>query len=132
MHFEYYTVILGNNKNVENIQEFLVYLVYFGLLVSFSVSFTKFLDIRNQGKYTGLVLKSESPKSPKYQESRNAKNCRQTHGLITYLGRPKTLFKSVYQSATNTVQPQLAYGQNCQKMKLKKNICYFEKNIYFV
>ena len=55
----------------------------FGLQFSgkFLVSFAKFLDIRNQGKYTGLVSKSESPKSPKYRESRKSENLRQTHGL---------------------------------------------------
>ena len=46
--------------NIENIPEFLTYVEYFGISVRFSVSFAKFSDIRNQGKYTGLVSTVES------------------------------------------------------------------------
>ena len=59
-------IVYMNVENVKNIPEFLkmskisVYFqhlqVYFDISVRFSVSFVKFSDIRNHGKYTGLVL----------------------------------------------------------------------------
>ena len=47
----------------------------------FSVSFAKVSDIRKQGSCTGLVSKSESPKSPKYRENPKSKIFSQMHGL---------------------------------------------------
>ena len=68
-------------SNVKNIPEFLTYVEYFGVSVRFLVSFAKFLDIRNQGKYTGLVSTVESRTMSKYWESRKAEIFCQTHGL---------------------------------------------------
>ena len=76
--------ILSNVKNVENIPEFLTYVKYFGVSVRFLVSFAKFSDIRNQGKYTGHVSTVKSWTMSKYRESRKAENFQQTHGLNPY------------------------------------------------
>ena len=61
-------------SNVENIPEFSTYVKIFDYFGSFGFGFgfAKFLDIRNQGKYTGLVSTVEIPVRSKYRESRKA------------------------------------------------------------
>ena len=74
----YFRHILLNVKNVKNIPEFLVYSVYFGVLVTFLVSFANILDIWHQGKYTRQFSDVDNVN---FWLSRNTEIFRQTHGL---------------------------------------------------
>ena len=67
--------------NVENSDIFSIFSTfdeYFGKIFG---KFRKFLDIQNQGRYTGLVLDFKIPGTPKYRESQKAENFWQTHDL---------------------------------------------------
>ena len=125
------------NANVENIlstfdiyrrlSEIPVYFwhfpVYFGLLVSFSVSFAKFFDIRKLGKFSNyfrtLTLSD-------VWLSRNTENFRQTHGLIANLyleiygdGRIVRLVK---------VQQNYVLFENPHNYLVKINCCFEGSN----